>query len=174
MIFDATECGYSHFVVAPAGGLCASPPRTLDPEPGTSDGLHRMSVTMNSWLKEQGMRPVRRALTTKNIKAQGTDTFEYPELSSVFKAIHIKHMIYYLAHRYAEGAATPIEKVRSVCVWSLADFLHKVDVGPQHLSHSERRLPPYDVHACKGIEDPFLSKDCSRHVKVFLIDKASC
>ena len=83
------------------------------------------------------MQRIRRVFTVGNI---GRETqIQYPELSSVFKAAAIKHMLYYFAHRLGTGpAATTMHKIRCTAAWALADFIHRVDSGPRFMSLDER------------------------------------
>jgi hypothetical protein len=69
----------------------------------------------------------------------GRDKKVFPELQSVYKACHVKQLIFYLAHRYSTGPYLSFTaKVKAVCVWALADFLHMAETCQRFLSLDQR------------------------------------
>ena len=100
------------------------------------DYLRDLTISMNNWLAAEKRSPVRRALSLSNINFDRSKS-GYPELGSCFKAAHVKSMIHFFAH-WCLHARNAAGMLRSVCLWSLASFVHDCDAHDLHINLHDR------------------------------------
>ena len=100
--------------------------------------LKQVHMEMNQWLKTHRQQKVTRVFSRVSIGRVAKD--DYPELSSCYKAAAIKQMVFYFAHRMSSLCnANMLLQLSATCLWSLAEYIHRLDVAPLILSHEERQ-----------------------------------
>jgi hypothetical protein len=82
-----------------------------------------------------GIKAVPVAFSTASIGRDSGNTF--PELSSNFKAAHVKVVISFMAHLSLQMPPTPRCKLIAVMFWGLAEFLHTLDRAGRWMLDSE-------------------------------------
>ena len=115
-------------------GLLVKPDGT--PFAAVADAYSAVQADMRQWFRRLGISSPAVAFTQSTL---GRDSkMSYPELSSKFKAAHVKYMSFYMAHlTHRLGGSDYRSKVRCALFWGLATFISVLDAGGRWLNDAE-------------------------------------
>ena len=97
--------------------------------------LRLMYVDFRQWAKSHKLSYARRRFTEKLVGV--TDAGGYPCMSSFVKAATIKVILAFLADKTWNDSSSEEARVRSTCVWAVANFLHILDTSEFWLTSAQ-------------------------------------
>ena len=100
------------------------------------EALAATKADMNTWFCNRGMSAPPGMFTLRSLNREHTTT--YPELSSKFKAAHVKNMIHYMAELTHRLVGTSFRsQTRATLFWALSRFVHVLDTAGRWLTERE-------------------------------------
>ena len=98
--------------------------------------LASLHTHMKAWCSACGVICPARPFTMVSLGRQPPSRKKYPVLGANYKAAHVKIFTAFVAHfAYQTCTGTELSKLRVVCAWGAADFLHVLDTEPLIMSH---------------------------------------
>ena len=91
---------------------------------------------MNKWFRRMGMSAPPGSLTKSSLNRENRQS--YPDLSSKFKAAHVKHMVHFMSDLTARFASTSFNgHLRATLFWALSKFITVLDVAGRWLTDQQ-------------------------------------
>ena len=116
------------------GGLIVDPSGA--PFPSADDAYSAVQADMRKWFRVQGVSSP--AVSISQSTLNRTKKTEYPELSSKFKATHVKYMVFYMADLTKRLCGNDVKsKLRAALFWGMATFISVLDSSGRWLTPAQ-------------------------------------